>query len=72
MSQLGLFEGPVKGQRGDGSAAFARLRLDAHAWVEHRTAWLTGHAELFETLRRDVQWHAERREMYDAVIDVPG
>ena len=71
MSQLGLFDDPVQGQPGEGSAAFARRRLDAHAWIEHRPAWLTGHAELFDTLRRDMDWHAERREMYDAVIDVP-
>ena len=71
MSQLGLFDDPTREQPGEGSATFARLQLDARAWVEHRPDWLAGHAELFDTLRRGVKWHAERREMYDAVIDVP-
>ena len=71
MSQIGLFDGHASGHPGDGSGAFERLQLDARSWVEHRTAWLAGHAELFDTLRRGVEWRAERREMYDAVIDVP-
>ena len=41
------------------------------SWVEHLPGWLSGHGELFETLRQGVEWHTERREMYDAYVDVP-
>ena len=33
--------------------------------------WLRGADTLFERLLADVPWHAERRQMYDRVVDVP-
>ena len=45
--------------------------LSRGAWVEVRPGWVTGADELFARLVRDVPWHAERRQMYDRVVDVP-
>ena len=45
--------------------------LSPGAWVDVRPAWLTGADELFGRLVRDVPWYAERRQMYDRMVDVP-
>ena len=71
MSQLGLFDDGHSRSAGGEFAALARVQLDARSWIDHQPGWLGGHAALFDALRRGVEWHAERRAMYDAVIDVP-
>ena len=71
MSQLGLFDDGVSGVGQQCLTAPSRRELGAGAWVEHRPGWLAGHGELFDTLRLETKWHAERREMYDTVIEVP-
>ena len=71
MPQLGLFDNGEGRTDEEGFAGLPRVQLDARSWVEHRPGWLAGHVKLFETLQRDVEWHAERREMYDAYVDVP-
>ena len=71
MAQLGLFDGLAPEHPGEGSSDFARIQLDAHAWVDHRPGWLPDHVELFDMLRGEIEWRTERRAMYDAVIDVP-
>jgi alkylated DNA repair dioxygenase AlkB len=48
-----------------------RRRLSAGAWVDLRPRWITGADTLFERLHETVPWHAERRPMYDRVVDVP-
>jgi alkylated DNA repair dioxygenase AlkB len=48
-----------------------RTELAGGAWVDTRPGWLAGADELFDRLRRDVPWRAERRRMYDRVVDVP-
>ncbi|WP_370181145.1 alpha-ketoglutarate-dependent dioxygenase AlkB [Rhodococcus wratislaviensis] len=48
-----------------------RRTLTAGAWVDVRPGWLTGSDELFTTLAETVPWKAERRQMYDRVVDVP-
>ncbi|GAB3987178.1 alpha-ketoglutarate-dependent dioxygenase AlkB [Actinoallomurus acanthiterrae] len=48
-----------------------RTVLDHGAWVDVRRGWVTGADTLFERLRDTVPWHAERRHMYDRVVDVP-
>lgn len=48
-----------------------RTTLGAGAWVDVLPGWLTGADTLFETLAEDVPWQAERRRMYDRVVDVP-
>ncbi|HEX6500147.1 MAG TPA: alpha-ketoglutarate-dependent dioxygenase AlkB [Micromonosporaceae bacterium] len=48
-----------------------RTVLEHGAWVDLRRGWVSGADALFERLMRDVPWHAERRRMYDRVVDVP-
>ena len=48
-----------------------RTRLDRGAWVDVRPGWVSGSDDLFVRLVREVPWHAERRQMYDRVVDVP-
>jgi alkylated DNA repair dioxygenase AlkB len=48
-----------------------RHRLDRGAWVDHLPGWVTGSEVVLETLLHDVEWRAERREMYEREVDVP-
>lgn len=48
-----------------------RLTLGRGAWVDLRPAWVGGAEQLFDGLVARVPWRAERRQMYDRVIDVP-
>ena len=41
------------------------------AWVDVARAWLPEPDDVFAALVRRVPWRAERREMYDRVVDVP-
>lgn len=50
----------------------ARRDLGSGAWIETRSGWLADDAAtLFDELRAAVPWRAERRRMYDRVLDVP-
>ncbi|GGL26253.1 alpha-ketoglutarate-dependent dioxygenase AlkB [Phycicoccus endophyticus] len=51
--------------------AVSRTELTRGAWVDQRPGWVGGADDLFAALRREVPWHAERRQMYDSVVDVP-
>ncbi|MGD9959180.1 MAG: alpha-ketoglutarate-dependent dioxygenase AlkB [Nocardioides sp.] len=51
--------------------AIRRTPLARGAWVDVRPNWLTGADEVFTALVSEVPWRAERREMYDRVVDVP-
>src|SRR6478752_2047875 len=48
-----------------------RQHLGAGAWVEVRSGWLSDADSLFDELMEVVPWRAERRQMYDRVLDVP-
>jgi alkylated DNA repair dioxygenase AlkB len=48
-----------------------RIDLGSGAWIDLLPGWLTGADSLFERLATKVPWHAERRKMYDRVVDVP-
>ena len=62
----------LTGLPGPGSLAeVRRTELADGAWVDILPAWLTGADELFGRLLRAVPWRAERRTMYDRVVDVP-
>lgn len=52
-------------------ASRERHRLDHGAWVDVRRSWLPDPDEVFAALVRDVPWRAERRQMYDRLVDVP-
>jgi alkylated DNA repair dioxygenase AlkB len=62
---------------GFGDTDFAPLRdtrrtvLDHGAWVDLLPGWLSGADALFDRLVDRVPWRAERRPMYDRVVDVP-
>jgi alkylated DNA repair dioxygenase AlkB len=47
-----------------------RHRLTAGAWVDVLPGWMRGSDAVFETLL-DIDWRADRRQMYDNVVDVP-
>ncbi|MFD1656707.1 alpha-ketoglutarate-dependent dioxygenase AlkB [Streptomyces caeni] len=55
--------GPLDGPR--------RTRLGAGAWIDLLPGWLSGADALFEKLAAEVPWRAERRHMYEQVVDVP-
>ena len=52
-----------------------RRDLGDGAWLEIRSGWLSQDGSpddtLFDELRDTVPWRAERRQMYDRVLDVP-
>lgn len=48
-----------------------RTHLSHGAWVDACAGWLEGSDAIFDELHRVVPWQAERRRMYDNVVDVP-
>lgn len=48
-----------------------RLDLARGAWVDVQRNWLGDPDEVFTALVEQVPWRSERREMYDAVVEVP-
>jgi alkylated DNA repair dioxygenase AlkB len=48
-----------------------RRQLGNGAWLDVRSGWLTDADSLFDELLDAVPWRAERRQMYDRVLDVP-
>jgi alkylated DNA repair dioxygenase AlkB len=58
-----LLLGPLDGIR--------RTVLAFGAWIDVLPGWLGGSDPLFEQLAAEVPWRAERRTMYDHVVDVP-
>lgn len=48
-----------------------RRLLSDGAWVDVQRNWLAGADDVFSTLVEEVPWRAERRQMYDQVVDVP-
>ncbi len=67
-SLLDLAEQPQPGPFGP---LVTRTRLARGAWIDVRPGWLTGAAGVFGRLAGDVPWRAERRQMYDQMVDVP-
>ncbi|MET7982575.1 MULTISPECIES: alpha-ketoglutarate-dependent dioxygenase AlkB [unclassified Streptomyces] len=55
--------GPLGGLR--------RTTLGDGAWIDLLPGWLSGADELFTRLAAEVPWRAERRQMYEHVVDVP-
>jgi alkylated DNA repair dioxygenase AlkB len=53
------------------SASLTRTALSHGAWVDLLPGWVAGSDELFARLVEVVPWHADRRTMYDRVVDVP-
>lgn len=53
------------------AGAVERRTLTRGAWVDVRPGWLQGADALMRELVDDVPWRAERRQMYERVVDVP-
>jgi alkylated DNA repair dioxygenase AlkB len=67
-SLLDAGDEPALGELG---AAVQRTRLARGAWVDLRPGWLAGSGAVFSRLVETVPWRAEKRHMYDRVVDVP-
>ena len=48
-----------------------RTVLGDGAWLDLQRGWVGGADALFERLQTSAAWRAERRQMYDRVVDVP-
>jgi alkylated DNA repair dioxygenase AlkB len=48
-----------------------RRRLGDGAWIDVCSGWLSDGDTLFDELAANTPWRAERRPMYDRVVDVP-
>ncbi|WP_205473863.1 alpha-ketoglutarate-dependent dioxygenase AlkB [Nocardioides sp. SYSU D00038] len=66
--QTSLFESPTTFAD---LADVERTPLERGAWVDVLRAFVPRADEVFETLVSEVPWRAERRQMYDRVVDVP-
>jgi alkylated DNA repair dioxygenase AlkB len=60
----GFALGPLRGM-------ITRQVLGRGAWVDLLPGWLSGADALFDDLLAQVPWRAERRQMYERVVDVP-
>ena len=67
--QSTLFETQAAGLADFGG--LERRVLTRGAWVDVHRTWVPQADEVFAALVADVPWRAERREMYDRVVDVP-
>lgn len=71
-----MFQGSLLDLCGDAGpgplgSSVQRTNLSAGAWIDLRPGWIGGADALFERLVDAVPWQAERRPMYDRVVDVP-
>ncbi len=62
---------PGPAATGPGPLHPERTVLTRGAWIDVQRTWLTGADDVLATLAHDVPWRAERRQMYDRVVDVP-
>jgi alkylated DNA repair dioxygenase AlkB len=51
--------------------AIQRTQLTRGAWIDVLPGWIEGSDELFLRLVEAVPWRAERRQMYERLVDVP-
>jgi len=70
--QASLFDpADTRATLGPLAGGLERHLLTRGAWVDVRPGWVSGSDDLFERLVREVPWQAERRQMWDNVVDVP-
>ena len=67
-SLLDVAEEPALGSL---PGAVRRVPLARGAWLDVRPGWLAGSGAVFGALAEAVPWRAERRHMYERVVDVP-
>jgi alkylated DNA repair dioxygenase AlkB len=68
--QASLLDGATVGT-GRLAGRVQRTVLSRGAWVDVLPGWFEGADEVFADLVESVPWRAERRPMYDAIVDVP-
>jgi len=63
----------LSGEAGPGplGSSVRRATLARGAWIDLRPGWIAGADALFERLAGAVPWRAEKRHMYDRVVEVP-
>ena len=67
-----LFDaGPGLAPVGPTPLAPTRTALSRGAWLDVQRNWLGDADDVLATMAREVPWRAERRQMYDRVVDVP-
>jgi alkylated DNA repair dioxygenase AlkB len=69
--QASLLDLDTEVRPGSLGATVRRTPVRDGAWVDVRPGWLLGADALFQRLLDTVPWHAERRQMYERVVDVP-
>jgi len=69
--QGSLLDLPEEAGLGQLGAKVRRTVLAHGAWVDFLPGWVSGADALFERVASVVPWRAERRRMYDRVVDVP-
>ena len=69
--QASLFDLGEEARPGPLGASVRRTTLARGAWIDLRPGWIIGADALFGRLIEAVPWRAERRHMYDRVVDVP-
>lgn len=70
--QSSLFDGPVAGREPvPALREVPRADLGSGAWVDLLPGWVAGADALFDRLLGVVPWAAERRRMYERVVEVP-
>ncbi|GII85173.1 alkylated DNA repair protein [Sphaerisporangium siamense] len=69
--QASLLDSCERAGPGPLGSTVRRTLLGHGAWIDLRPGWISGADDLFERLARAVPWHAERRHMYDRLVDVP-
>jgi alkylated DNA repair dioxygenase AlkB len=69
--QASLLDAPATSGPQLTALELSRTTLSRGAWIDVLPGWVSGSDEVFEHLVRAVPWHAERRPMYERVVDVP-
>lgn len=69
--QSSLFDSDTEPSLSHLGAERMRTQLDRRSWVDHQLGWVRGSDALFDEVAETVPWRAERRQMYDRVVDVP-
>ena len=67
-SLLDMGDAPAVGPLG---SRVRRTVLSGGAWIDVLPGWIRGADALFSRLIEAVPWRAEKRQMYDRVVDVP-
>lgn len=71
--QTALFEAPASGVTAlvEDLTHVERHPLSHGAWVDVRRSWLPSPDDVMAALVAEVPWRADRRQMYDRLVDVP-